>query len=287
MRLTKENYELLMFDLLEGNLSEQQSLDLMAQIESDEFFFKEWKLFKSTILVAEESIQFEGKAALLKEEDDERGGFIIPMRRLYSVATAACIILLIGFGIQRYGSDEQIADEPSSEILSNPEKQSPKVVNEDNESAIIEEQFVKQEPVLNQNKKATNTSVKDQHPAPKSEKLKVTPILEDDEIIVKEDLEKIEVEENLGSKELNRIVQDNIDIPTFEENENQGEKNVDASVTYSFTERIRGTIANTIAMVSNPKIRFIPEWKQRRINIELETNGYLAVATVDPFNKKK
>ena len=39
MKLNRENYELLMFDLLEGNLSESDELILMKQIEEDDFFF--------------------------------------------------------------------------------------------------------------------------------------------------------------------------------------------------------------------------------------------------------
>ena len=39
MILDKDNYELIMFDLLEGNLSEAEELLVMDQIEGDEFFF--------------------------------------------------------------------------------------------------------------------------------------------------------------------------------------------------------------------------------------------------------
>ena len=49
MILDKDNYELIMFDLLEGNLSEAEELLVMDQIEGDEFFFREWKLFKATV----------------------------------------------------------------------------------------------------------------------------------------------------------------------------------------------------------------------------------------------
>ncbi|MFB1003156.1 MAG: hypothetical protein QMC70_03340, partial [Bacteroidia bacterium] len=68
MKLNKENYALIMFDLLEGNLSEADELRVMDQIEGDEFLFREWKLFKSTVLIAEKDVVFTGKSALLKEE---------------------------------------------------------------------------------------------------------------------------------------------------------------------------------------------------------------------------
>ena len=68
MILDKDNYELIMFDLLEGNLSEAEELLVMDQIEGDEFFFREWKLFKATVLVPTSSMVFPGKASLYKEE---------------------------------------------------------------------------------------------------------------------------------------------------------------------------------------------------------------------------
>ena len=56
MKLNKDNYELMMFDLLEGNLSEADELLVMEQIEGDEFLFREWKLFKATVLIAEKEV---------------------------------------------------------------------------------------------------------------------------------------------------------------------------------------------------------------------------------------
>ncbi len=43
-QLNKENYEFLMFELLEGNLAETEKNDLLAQIKANPFYQKEWHL---------------------------------------------------------------------------------------------------------------------------------------------------------------------------------------------------------------------------------------------------
>ena len=43
-----------------------------------------------------------------------------------------------------------------------------------------------------------------------------------------------------------------------------------------------------IALMSNPKIKFNPSFKNKRpsLEIELETNGYAAVASLQPFRNR-
>jgi hypothetical protein len=50
MILDKDNYELIMFDLLEGNLSEAEELLVMDQIEGDEFFLASGNFLKQPFL---------------------------------------------------------------------------------------------------------------------------------------------------------------------------------------------------------------------------------------------
>ena len=66
MKMNYDNYEWLMFELLEGNLSEQDELNVIKQIEEDEFFFKEWKHFKQTKIHKDDAIIFPNKLSLLK-----------------------------------------------------------------------------------------------------------------------------------------------------------------------------------------------------------------------------
>lgn len=66
MILNKENSELILFDLLEGNLPEKEKTEVLNQIENDPTWKKEWEMLKLTVLEADEEIVFENKAALLK-----------------------------------------------------------------------------------------------------------------------------------------------------------------------------------------------------------------------------
>lgn len=119
MKLNKENYALIMFDLLEGNLSEADELRVMDQIEGDEFLFREWKLFKSTVLIAEKDVVFTGKSALLKEE---KALVTLPMYRKWTTV-AASVVLLAGVVVFWPSSNPpQLVDEaiPSEMIEDNP-----------------------------------------------------------------------------------------------------------------------------------------------------------------------
>ena len=91
MILDKDNYELIMFDLLEGNLSEAEELLVMDQIEGDEFFFREWKLFKATVLMPSSTIVFSGKASLYKEEKTVA---MMP-KRWAAIAASVCILAAV------------------------------------------------------------------------------------------------------------------------------------------------------------------------------------------------
>lgn len=90
MRIDKENYELLLFELLEGLIPEQQRADLLKQIENDNFLQKEWKWMQQTVMQPDEVV-YEGKSDLLKK----------PVTRLSinrGLAVAASILLVFCIG---------------------------------------------------------------------------------------------------------------------------------------------------------------------------------------------
>ena len=96
MKLTKENYELLMFDLMEGNLPEQAGRELLRQIEEDPFFQAEWVMLNQTVLKPGE-VKFPNKDGLLKPVGKT---IIMPAWVRY---TSYAAILVIGFlGFFRY-----------------------------------------------------------------------------------------------------------------------------------------------------------------------------------------
>jgi hypothetical protein len=93
MEINRENYEMILFDLLEGNLSEKERQDALAQIEADSFLSEEWEMMQKTILPVEE-IVFEDKDSLLKSESKK---IAFPMWRV-----AAAIVFLAMFSFMVY-----------------------------------------------------------------------------------------------------------------------------------------------------------------------------------------
>ena len=57
-------------------------------------------------------------------------------------------------------------------------------------------------------------------------------------------------------------------------------------VTSTGVDRIMSKTMVTLTKLSNPKVNVTPDWKQRKLDIELETAGYYAMASVTPFNKQ-
>ena len=94
MKLTKDNYELKMFDLLEGNLSAEEEHALMQEIESDPFFSQEWKLFSETVLEPE-LVTFKAKDTLLKDEK----AVIVPLRTRWQIFAYAAAVAEVFVGV--------------------------------------------------------------------------------------------------------------------------------------------------------------------------------------------
>jgi len=90
MKLNKENYEYLMFELLEGNLNESEKQDILDQINNDEFFLKEWKLMQYTIAYPNEELIMVGKENLLKSELNR--SYVITFGLLTKIAAAIVIV---------------------------------------------------------------------------------------------------------------------------------------------------------------------------------------------------
>jgi hypothetical protein len=94
MKLTKENYEMQMFDLLEGNLSKEEEQSLLADIESDEFFAKEWNLFSASVLEPE-TIVFQAKDSLLQKEK----AIVVPLRTKWQIFSYAAAVAAVFVGL--------------------------------------------------------------------------------------------------------------------------------------------------------------------------------------------
>ena len=64
------------------------------------------------------------------------------------------------------------------------------------------------------------------------------------------------------------------------------ENNSVVNVTFNQLERIGSIMRNTVAKAAHPKLKFTPEWDDKTLTIALETDGYVAVASVNPFKNK-
>lgn len=288
MKLNKENYELVMFDMLEGNLPEKEALQAMKQIEADEFFFKEWNLFKSTVLAPELNYTYTKKDTLLKKETR-----IVPMGWWLATAAACLVAGVLIFNPPQI-EDSAIAE---SEVVEKPIEETvidriePKIdvvadvpLGDFEDGKLLE--------------KANPNELIDYKAA-----VKESVVLEkkDSEIqIVELPFEKPPV---LGQQVENNIA-NNLEtkVPDLQ-NENKVEqpiavveqiyvpfiKKMQTLVTSHPKDRIREKGNAFLAMLQNPKIKVRTQFENNKpgFQIELETQGYQAIASIQPFNKNR
>lgn len=101
MKHITEDWQMKIFDLLEGNLSEAESKKILAEIEKDSALKHEYVLMKKTYLTPD-NIVFAEKQKLYK-----RGLFVIrPV--IYRAAAAAAIIMAGSFAFYYLGQNKQI-----------------------------------------------------------------------------------------------------------------------------------------------------------------------------------
>jgi hypothetical protein len=300
MKLNKDNYELVMFDLLEGNLSEADELRVMDQIEGDEFLFREWKLFKSTVLIADKEVTYSGKSKLLKEEK----AVIMPMyTRWAAVAASVCILaaaVLFWPDTEKVSplvdATESAVVEPAAELPVGIEEV---LVSDKLDAADETEKPNTNTPTKNieRNTRVYNTPrdvVADVPPTEIEQQEKPiefkAPRIEDAPVnnaVVARDTKQ---DEELILPELVpesvEIVAD-ISKPTSPIALTAKEKAI-GFVTKNPPRRIKEKAIEILALMSNPKIKFNPSFKNKRpsLEIELETNGYAAVASLQPFRNR-
>lgn len=102
MKWTSENYEFLLFELLEGNLDAEKAEEVRREIEKDAFLQEEWKLMQQTVL-QDEPVSFRNKKALLKPE----GPRLIAFMPLVKYAAAAVLVVSVWAGLQFYNAPDK------------------------------------------------------------------------------------------------------------------------------------------------------------------------------------
>lgn len=92
MKVTDENAELMLFDLLEGNLTAQEAKLVMEQINANAQWKKNWELMQLTVLQPDTETVYAHKNALYKKE---RGALVTMFWPSFSIA--ASVALIAGF----------------------------------------------------------------------------------------------------------------------------------------------------------------------------------------------
>ncbi|NUM31130.1 MAG: hypothetical protein HUU47_02255 [Bacteroidetes bacterium] len=100
IEINKENFEMIMFDLVEGNIGEPQKSELLNQINNDEFLKKEWELMKLTVLEVDENLIFDNKDKLIKSTGN------IKFFNFYIVSSIAASLLLLAIILLKFNKPE-------------------------------------------------------------------------------------------------------------------------------------------------------------------------------------
>jgi hypothetical protein len=194
MKLNKDNYELILFDLLEGNLPEEESIQLMQQIEEDEFFFNEWKLLKHTVLQPEETVVYAKKQDLLKPEQPR----IIPFYTIGAIAASVVILLAVFF---YFNKDETTTAELPIAVEEVVPQTPPTVENTEDTKTVVPEALDVEAPAMDK------TSV-----IPSSEKLAEIPVETKNRAEEKIPLETPELMEEMEKQDI-IIAQEDKELP--------------------------------------------------------------------------
>ena len=313
MKLNKENYELAMFDLLEGNFSEEEELRIMDQIEGDEFLFREWKLFRSTVLIADKDVTYQGKANLLKEEKIA----VMPMYSKWMAVAASVTILAAVFifwptstppqvatstEVSTQGTDEVIAgaentlDEIEETLETDKVNVEPLAKAATPEEKVVKASFESDDLDKSGQYDAVNKKTLAQEDVQISKE--ETKTIVEDKIVeeVKTELiakgltttkEELKDEIKLPAEPKGNVIATTDDAIAVVVPKTTREK-VIAFVTNKPLARITTVTASVLMKVRNPTLQVKPDFKDRRpsLKIEFESEGYQAIASIEPFKNR-
>ena len=319
MKLNKDNYELIMFDLLEGNLPENEGFSVMKQIEEDEFLFREWNLLKSTVLTPDLDLIFTGKDKLVKKETR-----IIPFYRIGAIAASIALLIAAVFYFSKLAEQgggelvdeiESVAPtktEPLMEVLPAPNEKSaiPVFVNKekrdsksDKVNGSLENLIEDDSPTEMENYKASFVDEQENTPAlivnntpdnKKEEHIEEVQTPENFENVPEESIPIITAT-NSNTLESKPVELNNSRVITFDQIRDYkliSQENVAKLKTFVTSKpqmRIKKRVYETVAMLRNPKIRFKPQFNAEKpyLDIEFETSGYEAIASIQPFKNNR
>ncbi len=268
MKLTKENYEFVMFELLEGNLNKDERNVLLEQINKDAFYEREWTLMQHSVMMPDSAVVMPGKDTLIKPE-----GRKIAFFTFANVTRVAASLLLIGtFGWWYYSFNKNtdITFIPNETPLNN------EIVkeNEQKTSEAVAEQITAEIP---ENKDAALKPVytAEINPTEKSE-INADSSLANNlpEIILIKPLGKEGIAYSIKQDDVLGVDYLKLDKPAKREQNKIGALLVQA-------ENVR-TIANAyINDIPNLRFKVTPKLKERNIGFELKGETIYANAILE------
>jgi hypothetical protein len=114
MNINLHNYEEYLIDYLHGELDPAMAKSMQALIDSNASVAEEYELLKQTIFTPDETIVFENKHFLLREDQENK--LVVSYKKYYAVA-AAIIGLLMGlfFMLKKDTTPDVVVTKPSIE----------------------------------------------------------------------------------------------------------------------------------------------------------------------------
>ena len=291
----------------------------MKQIEEDEFLFREWNLLKSTVLTPDLDLIFTGKDKLVKKETR-----IIPFYRIGAIAASIALLIAAVFYFSKLAEQgggelvdeiESVAPtktEPLMEVLPAPNEKSaiPVFVNKekrdsksDKVNGSLENLIEDDSPIEMENYKASFVDEQENTPAlivnntpdnKKEEHIEEVQTPENFENVPEESIPIITAT-NSNTLESKPVELNNSRVITFDQIRDYkliSQENVAKLKTFVTSKpqmRIKKRVYETVAMLRNPKIRFKPQFNAEKpyLDIEFETSGYEAIASIQPFKNNR
>ena len=283
MKMNYDNYEWLMFELLEGNLSEQDELKVIKQIEEDEFFFKEWKLFKQTKIHKDDAIIFPDKLSLLKPISQA------PVRTVpvFGIAASIVIAVMIGIFWPSVLSDSETIS--TVQNLSEQQKITPKSTNDIQltKSNTPRNSTVKAEQLFLPNSNIDVSKLSYRHETRITEEFfSDAPIKLHEQI----NIEYIDVSQPVWIDSLDgsiSVLEDNISVAQSTSKPKSVEKLI-KFVTNRPIQRIRDKTSTIVKNMKNSNLKIKPNFDGRNstLGIYFESDGYIVMANLKPFKKQ-
>lgn len=262
---TKEEMELKVFELLEGNLSAEEAKAVEAMIRRDPHWAREYRLMQLTYLQ-----EAEAEKTIFPHPDklyrSAATRFLIPRRAYYWTAAAAVTLLAIGFWLRQPAPAVQL---PVAAKIENIETKQPAATKL---PAVAQLKPVVQSPAapvaVNRNKPEAKDSV--------------LPVVVP-EAVVKSDVQAIAMETGLDPKALQRLP---LAVPAVASAQSVrfiDGKYIPVNQRKSLYFRLMNQGREMLAYISDPRIRFerMPrEGRIDRLRLRIETERIGIIATL-------